>query len=290
MAETTTTDLELLLNALDSKDEQTRADAMRQARSLSPDALLTLSGLEAQHFRRYHRSQRGSIAFLSLVFSSFLGSLLYLGTGEQNSIFMTMLAFVPFIFLIPLIAKYLNGGLYPSRARRGLTAALEEAGDVSFVPVALTLLQTKTAEITPAILSLLKRLLPQLHAGDAQTWTPGQYGALLKLLAVLPKDKDLKNTELALSVLKALEQIGDARAIPAVEVLAYSSPHSVSPQVQQAAGECLPYLRQRAGEQRQAQTLLRPTQPSTTGENLLRPAAQTTPQTPDEQLLRPQQQ
>ncbi len=278
-----------LLNALDSKDEQTRADAMRQARSLSPDALLTLSGLEAQHFRSHHRSQRYRIGLLLTIFMSLFGAFFYLMGAKLNFVFMVILLAVPYTFLIPLIAKYLNGGLYPSRARRSLTAALEEAEDVSFVPVALTLLQTKTAEITPAILSLLKRLLPQLHAGDAQTWTPEQYQALLKLLSAPPKDKELKDTELALSVLKALEQIGDARAIPAVEVLAYSSPHSVSRQVQQAAAECLPYLRQRAGEQQQAQTLLRPTQPNTTGENLLRPAAQTTPQTPDEQLLRPQQ-
>lgn len=288
MAETTTTNLKHLLNALDSKNDRTRADAIRQVRGLSPDALLTLSGLEAQHFRKYLGSQRDQAVLIQVTTVSLVVSVVYLAVGTY-CLLPAIMYLIIHVFILPRITVHVSGGFQPSRARRNLTVALEEVTDVSVVPVALTLLQDRTPDITPAVIAFLKRLLPQLHAGDAQTWTPEQYQSLLKLLSAPPKDKKLKDTELALSVLKALEQIGDARAIPTVEVLAYSSPHSVPPQVQQATVECLPYLRQRAGEQRQAQTLLRPTQPSTTGENLLRPAAQTTPQTPDEQLLRPQQ-
>ena len=284
MTDTTTTDLESLLTALDSRDEQTRADAIRQARALSPDALLTLSQLEVQHFKHYHRSLRDKTVLAQCVSVGLIACVSYLMCGK-NYTFVSLMNLIMWAFVFPNIITYMNGGMHPSRARRSLAAILAEAEDVAFVPVALTLLQDKTAEIKPAITELLKRLLPQLQDGDAQAWTPQQYQMLLKLLPTKPP----KDIELAICVLKALEQIGDARAIPFVTALANAPTGVGTIRIRAAAQECLPYLQQRAGEQKQAQMLLRPAHPHASGETLLRPAVQIPSSTPEEQLLRPQQ-
>ena len=283
MTDTTTTNLESLLNALDSRDEQTRADAIRQVRSLPPDALLALSSLEVPHFKKYIRLQRDRWVLLQVGGLSVAFCAYYLVTHEFHTI-PFLLQMIEFAFVLPYIVVYMNGGFQPSQARRSLTSVLEEAEDVAFVPVALTLLQDKTADILPAITELLKRLLPRLQAGDAQAWTPQQYEALLKLLPTRPKDIDL-----VLCVLKALEQIGDARAIPAVTALTKAPLEVGTILIRTAAQECLPYLQQRAGEQKQAQMLLRPAHSHTSGETLLRPTVSAASLTPDEQLLRPQQ-
>lgn len=284
MTDTTTTNLESLLNALDSRDEQTRADAARQVRVLSPDALLALSQLEVQHFKHYLRSLRDKTVLMQFGVTCLFACVCYLTSGKQH-LFMLPMNLIMWAFIVPRIMIYMSGGFQPSRARRSLITVLEEAEDVSFVPVALTLLRDKTADILPAITELLKRLLPKLHAGDAQAWTPQQYEALLKLLPTRPS----KDIELAICVLKALEQIGDARAIPAVTALANAPTDVGTIRLRAAAQECLPYLQQRVAEQKQAQMLLRPAHPHASGETLLRPILCIPSSTPDEQLLRPQQ-
>jgi hypothetical protein len=88
--------------------------------------------------------------------------------------------------------------------------------------------------------------------------------ALLKALG--GKDRDL-----TLAILKAWEQVGDEKALPAVERLAAGTWDS---RVRAAADACLPALRQRAELARQRDTLLRPASaPGTGSEVLLRPAA-----------------
>ena len=89
-----------------------------------------------------------------------------------------------------------------------------------------------------------------------------------------------------IAVLTALEQIGDAQAIPLVENLAMSS----SPQVRERAKQCLPFLRERSQRNELSLTLLRGTaNPSmeATGKELLRPAVE---ETSAENLLRPSDQ
>ena len=102
---------------------------------------------------------------------------------------------------------------------------------------------------------------------------------------MLPLKSPLEDTGLTLCVLRALEQAGDAEAIPAVERL--NSP-VWGRRIFQAANECLPFLQARADQHRLAQTLLRPSACSVeTSDVLLRPAMGTTDGTPSEQLLRP---
>jgi len=116
---------------------------------------------------------------------------------------------------------------------------------------------------------LLTRLLPRFRASDAKLLTDGQHAALLRTL-----NRANATPEYFVAVLKALEQIGDARALPVVESLATGRRATSAPRrVQAAAQDCLPFLRIRCDQQRASQTLLRASdaagmQPDT----LLRPA------------------
>lgn len=136
------------------------------------------------------------------------------------------------------------------------------------------------AEIRAIAEQTLQRLLPQVQASDKQYVSDVEMAILLKQL-------DGKNFSLVIAILKALEQIGDARAIPKVEriVDAPFSPQYPT-RVVEAAQECLPFLQQRAEQSRQASTLLRASEVISTPETLLRPAKEgASVQT--EQLLRP---
>lgn len=85
---------------------------------------------------------------------------------------------------------------------------------------------------------------------------------------------------LVLAVVKAMEQVGDETAIAPVRHLT----KSLWKPVREAAQECLPFLYQRANEQRASQGLLRPADNTATPDVLLRPAIETPD--PPEQLLR----
>src|SRR5262249_32220482 len=103
---------------------------------------------------------------------------------------------------------------------RGLTHHLVELtgnlDDERFVPVALTLLQSQfRPKSSQWMISALRQSLERLRSGQADCWKPEQMRALLSLL-----DQPEDDIELTLSILKALEQIGDERALPRVRFLA----------------------------------------------------------------------
>lgn len=122
----------------------------------------------------------------------------------------------------------------------------------------------------------LTSILPQLRASDADAVTEQGMNALLSLLgrSVDPM--------LQIAILRALEQIGDERALSLVEMLA--GPQESAP-VREAARSCLGYLRSRAEQARMRQVLLRPAASAEPDKSLLRPASAT--ETDADQLLRP---
>src|SRR5579871_2464958 len=157
-----------------------------------------------------------------------------------------------------------------------------------------TLLQRGDYDVT-SVGSLLRMLYgPHLeHRGIAAT-------ALIPLLPRLqPMHAYLLDSEqrnclhralnhpdryLVCAALEALQQIGDASAIPLVEHLVKDLPDGY---VQNAARACLQALRARVEVENRAQILLRPASvPGDRKEVLLRPV-ESIPLTPTEQLLRP---
>jgi hypothetical protein len=149
----------------------------------------------------------------------------------------------------------------------------------------------------------LKRTLPTLRANDAVHMTPEGMAALLGLLQFFDDEK------LLIAILGALEQVGDAKAVPAVErLLVATAPRASfhcydrqgrvirkilgdqsSPleSIREAAWQCLPYLKTREEQDRARSRLLRPvTEPVNAGIDLLRPAKPESRAAP-EALLRP---
>src|SRR5579862_1188528 len=98
------------------------------------------------------------------------------------------------------------------------------------------------------------------------------------------KDEAHYRDELLVAILEALEQIGDARALPAVTRLAENAEKEY---VRAAAQRCRSFLVQRDEQERLSATLLRSaTSPEMPAGRLLRPA-QGDGETAPERLLRP---
>jgi hypothetical protein len=132
----------------------------------------------------------------------------------------------------------------------------------------------------------LVRLLPRLKASDAKWLNVRQRKYLLRFLKSdeqWPYYGWFWGADLKIAILKALEQIGDQKAVATVERLATSSKNGG---VRLAAQECLPFLRERVQQVQVEQSLLRASGPTTATDTLLRPAAGGTEAAP-EQLLRP---
>jgi hypothetical protein len=135
--------------------------------------------------------------------------------------------------------------------------------------------------------SALQDILPQLQASDDHLMNAEQRS---KLYNVLKRARFKQDTLLMVAILKALEQIGDEKALPMVENLSKIEPRNgMERSVKAAALECLPALTERVEKQRRAQTLLRPAAaPDNPAEVLLRPVHGAAPGDP-EKLLRPSQ-
>lgn len=162
--------------------------------------------------------------------------------------------------------------------RSNAIAALAYASDVSMVGAIATCLFDRDKWVRLDAAKALKNLLPSVKASDKRHIQPEEMNALLKAL-------DGRDDALRVAILKALAQIGDAKAIPHVERI-IAGP--VTPPVRRVAEECLPYLRLRAEQEQQAQTLLRASTAVEVAmpETLLRPA-QGAVSSDTSQLLRP---
>jgi hypothetical protein len=148
--------------------------------------------------------------------------------------------------------------------------------DVRIVGPLAEALQYGGADTRDAARRTLLRLLPKMQSSDASRLSDRQRDCLYALL-------ESSDTELVLAILKALEQIGDDRAVLYVEALTVSRDTAI----REAAVACLPFLKARAEQQRLSQTLLRASRAAdTTPELLLRPA-RGTGETDPQQLLRP---
>lgn len=124
-------------------------------------------------------------------------------------------------------------------------------------------------------------LLPRLQATDASLLNEEQRACLRRALTG-------KNTDLTVALLNAYRQIGDSKDLPVVARLAAGkSKRARQRLIQEAARECIPFLRQRVDLAEAARTLLRGASPrqDNSQESLLR-AAQGTGDTDPEQLLR----
>jgi hypothetical protein len=135
--------------------------------------------------------------------------------------------------------------------------------------IAQLCLPTQFLSISDTALEALLKLLPDVTAKDARYISDGQMQALLSLLAVHNQGivKSRYSTELPLAILKALEQIGDSRAIESVQSLTTGKTNRLYHQV---ARECLIALKQHGEERERNRSLLLPSSLEAGPETLLR--------------------
>ena len=153
--------------------------------------------------------------------------------------------------------------------------ALAQLENVSAVPMLLDALNINvTGRHRKRVTCALTTLLPLLKASDVNLLTP-RHRHTLNILLASNSSSLLRGVDagFTLAVLKAYEQVGDAKAIPVVKRLANSRPrNNRQREIQAAAAECLPLLRANVGEVTSTQTLLRAsTRHANTPDTLLRP-------------------
>ena len=152
--------------------------------------------------------------------------------------------------------------------------------DVSIIGPLTEALEYRSKAVRREAASTLIRLLPRLQSADADLLNSQQVVILNRALMG-------KNPELVLAIVRALEHVGDSRAISGVEGLASGNGiANADERMQAVAGQTLLVLQERAETERVRSTLLRASASSEAGADiLLRPSAELA-DTQKQQLLR----
>ena len=280
--------LEAILRGMNSRKAKEQHEAVRAVGLLitsAPDQLLLLAKMEADNYQR-HAASGATISLAMVALVGMAGVLI----NNSNT----------WPGLTPDVLMYIFGGtcitlacwlsLYlPRRARRNMIDVYHYLDDPRFIGLALNLLVPDgitesrqspmyTGYVQSSMVGALTKMLKRVNVSHKALLTREQMQILLSVLQHPHTDRAL-----TLAILRALQQIGDASAIPAVERLARSKFD-----VRSEAEECLEYLRNQADQKRQAQTLLRASDSAiaTRPEHMLRPANPEIDAAP-EQLLRP---
>ena len=167
---------------------------------------------------------------------------------------------------------------------------LARLGGVQAIPALLMALQVPGDKTRgQALYAALTSLLPQMKASDARLLTPAARRDLHISLTSAYFGGGLfqRWDPFHIAILKALEQVGDAKAIPTVERLANMKARTPERKaLKQAAIECLPMLQANSGEVETSRTLLRASHAADARpDTLLRPASGSG-QTDSAELLR----
>lgn len=277
---------ERYLRGLNCYKRENRDTTLRQISGLSPEHLMQLMREGARLYSKRYRLST-CVELVLLVASLPIALLLFV--SFEMSIRMSGLPF----FLVVFLAVGWHFCTVPWRMYRALVGILEHTEDLKLIGPAISMYIRPDGPLRTRIAlgKTLCRLLPQLRSSHAALFTGSQKQDLLRLLSIGASTDNADEKSVIVSVtlqtLKALEQIGDESAIPAVQNLA-SPILNQNMMVRQAASECLEYLRLNAGKQREMQTLLRASAATTAApDTLLRPASGSMDTAP-EQLLRPQ--
>ncbi len=234
---------------------------------------------EAVAVRPDNIGMRGSIFFASLVTFVPFGLYSAVKFGLSANWLAALLSVA--VALLPSVLYRLT--MRPGDVRRiKAVAAREKIEDVGQLVDAITWPDVYCRNVA---VNALVKLLPQLKMEDQRYLSRQQ---LTELLRFLKPQYTLKHEKLVISILKALEQIGDESAILSVQQLAACQPaNAAQARVRDAAQHCLMFLPQVAAAKTASQTLLRMAQPEAVdaGDLLRSPDAMQTAQI--EQLVRP---
>ena len=161
---------------------------------------------------------------------------------------------------------------------------LAETDDIRAVGPLTEALEWPDASIQRTAADGLTRLLPRLSASDANLLNSKHRAALYKLLRIRNAGA---NERLLLSILRALQQVGDEAAIPVVQRLSEARAYTQRQRnVKQVAIDTLPLLEVTARNQGASAMLLRASTAHDTPSDLLLRGAMASPETAPQQLLR----
>ena len=246
------------------------------------DALLAAMKREADKQRRYERfGEIYRLSYLVLMVAQFIHFFMWNHHFTGFGFILAILAWIP-----SFIVKRMN-----TQQRKKTVEELAKARDVRIVGPLCDALGFQDGVMVGIACETLVEILPRLRSSDANLLNREQRDRLYGMLPINYKP-------LVLATLKALEQIGDEKAIPFVEKLANSEPivdndserrkafrkfmtsaDRVIPlanqdaEVREAAQHCLPFLRERAAAQKAGQELLHASSPDANIADLLRPAS-----------------
>lgn len=249
------------------------------------EPLLTLFDRERKRYlRRSKHYNRFAYGVLFLVYVSVAGALWCAFRNTEIGVFLAGVA-IGFPTLILLLA--LRGMQYNTMRQTTTAFALAQMDDIRAVgPLAEALEFRDTSflgflEPRRHAVGALTRLLPALREEHADLLNATQRTCLARVLADGP-------TELAIHVLNAFQHVGTGQELPAVRRCADRRPWSATDRrVPAAARECLPILEERAREEKNSQTLLRPSlEAATAAPDVLLRAASGAAVCEPEQLLR----
>ena len=190
-------------------------------------------------------------------------------------------------FAVPIIFIYVAAIICAGKARRrlGKTAQkMTQLDDPRAIGPLLAALYLNDPDVVGPAENALLRLLPRLQASDAKSITEAQRECLYQRLTI---DDARSKSEFLIAALQAVEQIGDAKAVPYVEALAASTYRSMGARrVREAAIHCLPFLKARAEQKEWSDNLLRASSgQDTPSDALLLPVTDGSPTDP-QHLLR----
>jgi hypothetical protein len=165
-----------------------------------------------------------------------------------------------------------------------LAQRLSRIDDVRCIGRLCELLEWPDAGVRDVVIAGLTRLLPRARASDNPFATPSQRMSLYKMLDPLSA---YSRSRFLVTVLKALEQIGDSAAVPFVTRIANMQPSTDREQeLCNAATDCLPFLLQRSRLNETSHSLLRASAATAAGADELMRAASAAPAADPDELLR----
>lgn len=284
------------LRRLNSSNAHIRQEARRAYHSLPPPARCVLTAstyIKAIEFINNAGFITGALAVIGVIASAVMGGI----AGGITGIILTAL-------LAGVMTSHIRTERLPTLAKDLLDGA-QDARLIPFLALRLMFIRNSSKlAISFAgrnLRNALVRLLPLVQQADAAEWTGTHWNSLLRCLR-----KPYIDIELTEAVLQAMARVGNEEAYRAIQQMglepsveerlttgkkraARVANQQLLTQVKQ---DCLPVLEARLSEQRQAQTLLRPSGAAFVAASgsdvLLRPAQAYVSETPAEQLLRPQ--
>lgn len=188
----------------------------------------------------------------------------------------------------------LNWFLFVMRTRLPLSARqkaimpiISEINDMRAIGPLVDILNSKSIYNSDLLQAPLTRLLLQVRSSDAHLLDRANRAILCRQLDTMGSSRNQESIAFTVAILRALEQVGDAEAVPYVGQLAHRLPPP-APEVREAAKRCLEFLQLRGGAQNIRQTYLRAADKTVARPDQLLRAAQNSGESQPDQLLRPE--